>query len=193
MDFDVTFPTYIEFVLNNNYVSVNKAPPKPHTIKNNLEFLSSLTRDNGAPKYFFAKSFFVKKPYSAENLREAEKVLLEIPNSSSRIHINSEQGAISRRRPNEMAYVHRDALFNFKVYFEGVNADHVGPSKIWMKKFLKSVKFLDSGNTYQNYPERDLRDYLDRYYGSNLEKLIDIKSKWDPNGYFQSQMSLPID
>lgn len=195
VDFTVTFPTFIEFVVTNSYAPVNKTKTIPDNIASKLEFFASLTKDKASSRYFISKSFFVKQPYNAENFEEAQKFLLEIPNDSCGIYINSEQGAISQRSANESAYVHRDALFNFKVFIDATDADHdhVVSGEMWMKQFLESVKFLDSGNTYQNYPERDVTEYLDRYYGSNLARLIEIKRKWDPNGYLKSPMSIPID
>jgi len=145
------------------------------------------------PRYTFAKTFFVKKKYSAANLGPAQKLLLQMPNTKCIISINSEQGAIRMRRANESSYVHRDALFNFKVQFTSTDVKDVAPSKSWTKKFVKSLQFLDSGETYQNYPDREQKDYLKRFYGNNLDRLIEIKKKWDPKGYFNSRMSLPIE
>lgn len=192
VDFIVNYPTYIEFILQNGYTPVVHTKHIPEDIESRLDFLSSLSRDQAIPRYYFAKTFFVKKRYDAANLREAEKILLEMPNTGLGIQINTEQGAIGQRRSNDSAYVHRNSLYNFRIFFDSLDAENVKPSKAWSKKFLKSVQFLDSGETYQNYPDRELPDYLDRYYGSNLERLINIKRKWDPNGYFRSRMSIPI-
>lgn len=194
VDFDATYPTFIDFVSKNSYAPVNKSKLDSDTTST-LDFLSSLSQQDASPRHFKSQSFFVKKPYHVESMREAQKILLEIPNISCGIVINSEQGEIGRHRSDESAYVHRDALFNFKVYLDAVNDhdDHVEPCKKWMKKFLKSVEFLDSGESYQNYPERHVPNYLNRFYGSNLERLTEIKREWDPNGYFNSEMSIPID
>lgn len=115
-----------------------------------------------------------------------------MPNNSG-IQINSEQGAIRMRRANESSYGHRDVLFNFRVFFSSTNVKDVVPSKNWTNRLLKNLQMLDSGETYQNYPDRELKDYLKRYYGDNLGRLMEIKKKWDPNGYFNSRMSIPID
>ncbi|XP_037051829.1 uncharacterized FAD-linked oxidoreductase YgaK-like [Bradysia coprophila] len=194
IEYNVTYPSFGEFVVTNNHTVEYGNMEKwiPDTIKSKFDYLSSITKDKARPRHFYAKSFYVKKRYRAEHLLLAEKVLLEIPNDSCGIWINSEQGAVARHQSNESSYVHRDVLFNFKIYHNGNNVDHIAPSQKWIKKFYKSVHFLDSGETYQNYPERGLRNHLHRYYGSNLKRLIEIKRKWDPDGYFNSEQSIPI-
>lgn len=133
----------------------------------------------------------MKRQLRSGQLNEVQNVVSEIPNNTNGIMITSEQGAIAARRPKDTAYVHRDSLFNVRLFFESMTVDGVVEGKKWAKKFMKSTKFMDSGETYQNYPDIELKDYLSRYYGSNLEKLMEIKRKWDPKGYFDSKMSIP--
>ncbi len=178
------------------YDFINKVNYNPNNeycnIKSNderLEFFSNYTRERSGTAYHSARSFFVKKRYTAESFNEAQNILMEMPASTGGLFINSEQGAIGNHQSNESAYVHRDAIFSFKVYYEARNEQDYETSKDWMDRLYESVKFMDSGETYQNYPERGIN--LRRYYGSNLERLIDIKNKWDPNQYFDLEMSLP--
>lgn len=142
--------------------------------------------------YHLAKSFYVKKPYDAESLDAAQELLFDIPKEGGGIFITSEQGAVGAVSQSESAYVHRDALFNFKIFFETKKMEDVEEGTKWVKNFYESVQFFDSEGTYQNYPSYNLTDYLKRFYGSNLERLVVIKRKWDPDHYFNSKMSLPI-
>lgn len=143
------------------------------------------------PRYFFAKSFFVNKHLRSDQLQELQKVVSEIPNNTNGIQINTEQGAVAAKCSNDSVYVHRNSLFNVRLFYESGKVDGVDAGKSWTKKFMKSAKFMDAGETYQNYPDLELDDYLSRYYGGNLNRLIRIKRKWDPFGYFNSFMSIP--
>lgn len=169
------------------------------SIKDKFELFSSLTKENTTDHYYSAKSFFVKKAYSEEDFAEAQTILMDMPPISGGIMINSERGNISRPS-SQSAYIHRDALFNFKVSFEAENQTDADAGRQWMERFYESIKFMDSGETFQNYPvintlthsRSDNLNTLKRYYGKNLDRLIAIKEKWDPNNYFNSEQSLPI-
>ena len=44
---------------------------------------------------------------------------------------------------------------------------------------------------YQNFIERSQADPAYVYYGDNLDRLVDIKSRHDPDDFFQSAQSVP--
>lgn len=195
-------PSYIEFVIATGYTPVVTPTSQPSNqsqttqtsasaVDDRLDFFATMTKEMAITRYFFASSFFVKKHLRSEQLNEVQNVVSEIPNNTNGVMITSEQGAIATKRPKDSAYVHRDSLFNVRLFYESMNGDGVADGKKWAKKFMKSTRFMDSGETYQNYPDLELEDYLSRYYGGNLEKLMEIKRKWDPNGYLNSKMSIP--
>ncbi|KAJ6641251.1 Xylooligosaccharide oxidase [Pseudolycoriella hygida] len=190
-------PSYIEFVIATGYTPVTTQPiqPTPQTpmsvLRSKLDFLETLTKEIAVTRYFFARSFFVNKHLCSEQLTEVQNVVSEIPNNTNGIMITSEQGTVAAIRSNSTSYVHRNSLFNVRLFFESLKVDDVAAGRKWLKKFMKSTKFMDSGETYQNYPDLELKDYLWRYYGRNLKKLIEIKRHSDPRGYFDSKMSIP--
>ncbi|KAJ6649326.1 Xylooligosaccharide oxidase [Pseudolycoriella hygida] len=189
----ITFPSFIDFFHEISYTPIkNVTEFKNKSNDEQLEILSTLTKEDGAPVYHMAKSFYVKQKYRNGSFEDAQDLLLEIPNKFCASHVNYEGGAISQPAPNASSYVHRDAILSVKVYFETDDQEKAAECKKWLYKFYKSVKFLDSGETFQNYPDPNLSDYLNRYYGTNLKRLIEIKRKWDPNGYFDSKQSIPI-
>lgn len=200
----VNSPSYIEFVVATSFTpvvihsSLKQSSERQPTSANNetmakalekqLQFFSTLTKEMATPRYSFEKSFFVKQKFCTHDLNEVQKVLLEVPNLTSGIMITSEQGAIGTPRSTDSAYVHRGNLFDLRIRFDGSNLMDVVPGKAWQEKFVKTARFMDSGETYQNYPDLQLKDYLFRYYGANLGKLI---RKWDPKGYFNTKQSIP--
>ena len=42
-----------------------------------------------------------------------------------------------------------------------------------------------------NYADPDIKDPGAAYYGSHLERLIDIKRDYDPNNFFRYSQSIP--
>lgn len=146
--FDLSFPNFIEYFDKVSYTT-SEGYCETETIDEKLDFFSSFTRERNKPSYFLSRSFFVKKPYTAESFNEAQNILLNIPANGCGVYINSEQGTIHHHQSNETAYVHRDALFSFKVYVKTGNETDVKPCIDWMNSFYDSVEFMDSGATFQ--------------------------------------------
>lgn len=60
-------------------------------------------------------------------------------------------------------------------------------------RFFEATKQLFNHRTsYQNYIDRDMSDYLQRFYGYALWKLFHIKAKWDPSNVFFHCESIPV-
>jgi len=72
-----------------------------------------------------------------------------------------------------------------------MNPNH--PSIGWLNRFYDVTKQV-YGHTesYQNYADGTLPDYLERYYGSNLPRLIQVKRDVDPQNIFNHPQSIPV-
>jgi FAD/FMN-containing dehydrogenase len=44
--------------------------------------------------------------------------------------------------------------------------------------------------TYQNFPNRVLKDPLPEYFAENLDRLVDVKTKYDPANLFRNAQSV---
>ncbi len=62
-----------------------------------------------------------------------------------------------------------------------------------LRQFYHSVAPLISDYSYSNDEDYDLGDhYLKTYYGDNVERLIQIKNKYDPRNIFHWKQSIPL-
>ena len=52
-------------------------------------------------------------------------------------------------------------------------------------------KLLNHGEAYQNDVDEELTDYLKRFFGDNLPRLLRIKKIVDPDNYFYNPQSIP--
>lgn len=103
-------------------------------------------------------------------------------------------GAIDKLTPSDTSFVHRDKLYliqlrpmNSQGERQNDNADSA------MKTFYEDSKAIfHHRESYQNYLDQDIPDYLTRYYGTNLKKLIQVKKRFDPQNVFYNRESIPV-
>ncbi|MFE7660017.1 FAD-binding oxidoreductase [Streptomyces celluloflavus] len=96
----------------------------------------------------------------------------------------------------DTAYVHRDAEF-FAVYTVGLSSPQPEPEELsaalgWVGGGFAAMDPFSNGRTYVNYPDPDLPDWADAYYGQNLPRLSAVKRRYDPHGFFRSPHSIPL-
>jgi FAD/FMN-containing dehydrogenase len=60
----------------------------------------------------------------------------------------------------------------------------------YMRDFDRVMAPLSSGHSYQNYPNRTQLDFGRRYFGGNLERLVHVKKRYDPDDLFTFQQGL---
>ena len=158
-----------------------------------LAYLRMMSKEIAYPRYFKARTMFIKRHMSEQEMQGVGQVMQRIVNNNIWFLINSERGAIKNVSAGAMSYVHRDSILNLSVHYEGSDdSDQVKEGMAWLEEFWKTIQFMDGGESYQNYPDLDAKDHLQRYYGSNLNRLKTAKRKWDPKNYFQSPLSIPV-
>lgn len=60
------------------------------------------------------------------------------------------------------------------------------------RKFYKGISSLTSPYSYANIVDYDLgKNYLHAYYGDHVDKLIQVKNKYDPANVFHWKQSIP--
>jgi hypothetical protein len=98
-------------------------------------------------------------------------------------------GAYNRVRSDATAFAHRNALFLLKhgvVVDTGAPEAATGAARRWLAGSYASVHPWGSGGVYPNFPDPDLDDWARAYHGTNLDRLLRIRAKYDPAGFFAS-------
>jgi Berberine and berberine like len=83
------------------------------------------------------------------------------------------------------AFPHREELFLLE-HSVVVPADFEGAAteaaRAWLSDSWELVHSSGSGGVYANFPDTDLPDEHRAYWGGNLERVLRVKEKYDPEG-----------
>jgi hypothetical protein len=146
---------------------------------------------------YSAKSSYVNAPMSdtsaAAFIDAVENLHALAPTVGGGLAFDSYGGAINRVSSDATAFVHRDKLACIQATYSW--SSYTSPSVIaagaqWLR-WLGTNVFDPTTGAYQNYIDPTLANWQSAYYGSNLSKLVTIKSKYDPDNLFSFAQSIP--
>lgn len=104
-------------------------------------------------------------------------------------------GATAAPAPDATAFVHRAALMITSIELDWSGRDSVGSvqkNAAWQNAFHGAMARYTSDESYQNFIDAGQQDYLRAYYGANLDRLIEIKRRYDPENVFHFPQSIPL-
>lgn len=101
-------------------------------------------------------------------------------------------GAIARVRPNETAFVHRNALFVLQYQSYWKRDSEEAANVRWVERFRESMLPFTRG-AYRDYCDRLIGDWPSAYFGGNVARLKQVKRTYDPANVFRYEQSIPLD
>jgi FAD binding domain/Berberine and berberine like len=96
-------------------------------------------------------------------------------------------GAYNRVPADGTAFPHRQELFLLEhsvVVPARFDAAATESARAWLSDSWELVHASGSGGVYGNFPDADLPDEPRAYWGGNLERVRQVKEKYDPEGLF---------
>ncbi|XP_050898461.1 berberine bridge enzyme-like 14 [Lathyrus oleraceus] len=160
--------------------------------------------------YFKRKSDYVKKPIPKEAIKSLWKLMIE--GGTMFMQWNPYGGRMEEILPSETPFPHRAGNLFLIGYFNNWIDESHGNTKSHLN-FSKSVEefmtpyvsnypreaFLnyrdvDVGfNQHSNVTKFDIaRTYGTKYFKDNFERLVNVKTKVDPDNFFRYEQSIPI-
>ncbi len=129
----------------------------------------------------------------------------DFKNAVTYLTIHSLGGKIKEISTDSSSFFYRDKefLLQFQAWWEQPNDEKSDDYINWIRNFRQE---LDNAGCIEgafiNFPDRtlvkssgdgktDRIDLLKLYYGSNLDRLREIKAEYDPNNFFSFGMSIP--
>lgn len=156
------------------------------------------------------KSAYMRSGFPREQISAIYRNLTrdDYDNPDALLLVVSYGGRINDKASDETATVHRDSVMTllYENFWDDERDDtyHLG----WIREFYRDVYSRTGGvpwpndvndGCYVNYADADLADpewntsggtWADLYYGTNLERLREVKRRWDPRGIFTHRQSI---
>ena len=157
------------------------------------EFLS----EEGPPEYSHERSRYVFRPVPPEGARTVLDFLRRWPTThdGAQWKIFLAGGAVAAVPTDATAFVHRKALMLSTIDLSWTPEDDaaaVRANQVWLDEFHAAMQPFTSDESFQNFIDEAETNYLRAYYGANLQRLVEIKRKYDPDNLFRFTQSIPL-
>ena len=108
----------------------------------------------------------------------------KLPSPQCEIFIGCIAGASNHVPPDATAYYHRDAKFVLNVHGRWDEVAHDEICIAWAREFFQASAPYASAGAYVNFMTQEEGDRIAAAYGSNYDRLIQIKQRYDPENIF---------
>lgn len=152
------------------------------------------------PRGFANASRYANSPISNSTVHDLVWNIVEAPFAQRRkyVYLSSLSrvgGVVNQVATDETAYSHRNSntIFNPNAFWrlEATPAEQLQLQR-WLRGNYDLLKRQTQPESYQNFPDAIITDWPTAYYGPNLNKLIQVKRKYDPQNVFHHSQSIPL-
>lgn len=141
--------------------------------------------------------YYMKSHFLDDLTDDAVRTLLEWdarrPTPESLVVIRTLGGAVARVGPDESAFAHRSARFNVSIDACWSDPALDAAAIDWARRTWDAVRPFSNGGLYLNFAglEEDASSMGDSVWGTNKERIEQVRSSYDPDGVFAAAASRP--
>jgi len=114
----------------------------------------------------------------------------KLPSPHCEIFVGLISGAANRIPKDATAYPSRDAKFVMNVHARWEEAKDDQKCIRWAREFFDEVKPYASEGAYVNFMTEDEQERVSAAYNQNYERLVEIKTKYDPKNIFHMNQNI---
>jgi FAD/FMN-containing dehydrogenase len=179
---------------------LDAAPPAKQVIEPIAfwDFQRMIATAEPEPHSFGDKSLYAAEPIPDSTISALVDMVVECPHRTDEVNgsiwslawvggdvINS----VSR---TETAYVHRGVttLLRPTTVWSNTTQSEGEEMNAWTDEVVALLTPVTLAESYQNFPNRDIDNWQQLYYAENYERLVDVKTKYDPNNLFNNPQSV---
>jgi len=112
-----------------------------------------------------------------------------LPSDQSEIFFARVGGAVNQAAADATAYPHRDTEFVMNVHTRWDDPSQDEACVAWAREFFEATAPHATGGVYVNFIPED-EERVPNAYGDNLERLRELKKKYDPNNLFRVNQNI---
>jgi len=114
----------------------------------------------------------------------------KIPDPQTEIAFAQLGEGVTRIPKEATAYTHRDAAFVMNVHGRWDNSANDSKCIGWARELFNEATPYATGGAYVNFLTQDEQDRVRAAYGSNYDRLVSLKKKYDPNNLFRLNQNI---
>ena len=139
-------------------------------------------------QWYWRADFF--SDLTPELAAQHKKYGSSIPTPLSQMHLYPISGAAAEPGSEDTPWAYRDAKYAGVIV--GVDPDPANADKItqWCKDYFDATHPYSSGGAYSNFMMDEGQERVQASYRHNYNRLVDIKSKYDPNNLFRINQNI---
>ena len=112
------------------------------------------------------------------------------PHPQSEIFVGQLGGAVSRIPQDATAYTHRDAQFVVNAHGRWDDPADDAKGVAWARELSQAAAPFATGGVYVNFMTQEETSRIHAAYGSNYQRLVELKKKFDPSNLFQMNQNV---
>jgi FAD/FMN-containing dehydrogenase len=139
-------------------------------------------------QWYWRGDFFQTVPDAA--VEAHAKFAEELPTMHSAMHLYPIDGAVNRVGADETAWAYRDATYSQVIV--GVDPDPANAPVIkqWAVDYWEATHPYSAGGAYVNFMMDEGQERVQATYGSNYERLAEVKATYDPQNLFRVNQNI---
>ena len=127
---------------------------------------------------------------SDEVIDLAVEAVERAPSRYSSIVFEHMGGAVARVGASETAFSHRSAAYSFLILAGWENPSESEANVAWARDLWEQVRPMAAAGVYVNYLGSEGEQRIHEAYGPNLNRLAEIKSRYDPDNFFRMNQNI---
>jgi hypothetical protein len=155
--------------------------------KSELSFVNLQTMaDHEFPhgRRYYTKSGYFKK-LDDQDIRRMVEALGTIPSPASQIELSYLGGAAGRIDPGETAFGDRSSPFIMNLLGNWSDSVDDAANIAWIRGLFAELRPSMTPGVYVNFMSSDEQDRVPEVYRERWDRLVDVKTHYDPNNFFR--------